>query len=426
MSPEELRRLVAAELPDLPVAVALGGGADSAVAAWGCAMHPGTRAVFVDHDLAGSASLRSAARTLAEFVDLPLVVLAAPVEDGPNLESRARDARWRAIRTELAAGEVVVTGHSRDDLAETVLMNLLRGAGSGGLAAMSTARLDVVRPLLGVSRADLRELAEDLGLPFVDDPANDDPVHLRNRIRADLIPLLDREYQSDVRTTLARTAAHLAADDAILDVAAQAVPLRRDDGALLIPVPLLTTIPRPVAARVVRRALRRLNPPYAGTTSDVDAVLGVAGGGLASASLSSAMSATREGPYVALWAEQPLVPDPVRLDSPGSVRFGAQRLTAIRTATAEVSPRSTVFVDPGVLEGGVTVRASVPGERIDIAEGSKLVRDALAEAAVPVRKRAVWPVLAHDAKIAAVVAVRVAPWARPTGDFAVAVTQEPV
>ncbi len=277
MNAEELREQVIAQLPDAPLVVALGGGADSAVAAWACSRHLPVRAVFVDHAL--EETLLAAAQTLAEHVALPLTVLSAPVEDGANLESRARDARWQGIRANLAPGEVVVTGHSLDDLAETVLINLLRGAGSRGLAAMSVPRNGVVRPLTGASRTDLRGVAETLGLPFVDDPANSDPRHLRSRIRADLIPLLEREYQPGVRATLGRAASHLAGDDAALQTAARQVPMREDAGALLLPIPVLVTLPRPVAERAVRRTLRRIHPPYAGKASDVDTVFFVAAGG---------------------------------------------------------------------------------------------------------------------------------------------------
>lgn len=424
MNAEELRERVIAQLPDAPIVVALGGGADSAVAAWACARSLPVRAVFVDHAIEEPKTLLTAAQTLAEHVALPITVLSAPVGEGANLESRARDARWQGIRANLSPGEVVVTGHSLDDLAETVLINLLRGAGSRGLAAMSVRRNGVVRPLTGTSRAELRLVAETLGLPFVDDPANTDPRHLRNRIRADLIPLLEREYQLGVRATLGRAASHLAGDDAVLQDAARQVPVLQDAGALLLPIPMLVTLPRPVGERAVRRALRRIHPPYAGKASDVDTVFFVAAGGNRSATLSSGVTVSREGPYVALWTEARPVPDAVPLAASGSIGFGDHLVSASRWGAGEPAPISTVVVDRAIVESGLLVRAAAMGERIDIADGTKLVRDALAETGVPVRKRAAWPVLANDAKIAAIVGGRVAPWARPATTGAVAVTRE--
>jgi tRNA(Ile)-lysidine synthase len=424
MRPEDLRRLVAAELADVGVVVALGGGADSAMAAWCCVGHPGARAIFVDHRLAGSPRLRASAEALAASVGLPFTVLSVPVEDGPNLEDRARTARWQAIRADLTGDEVVVTGHSRDDLGESMLMNLLRGAGSAGLAAMAAVRDDIRRPLLGQSRSALRDMAGALDLPFTDDPANEELRHLRNRVRAELVPLLERDYQQGVRENLARAGSNLAADDAQLESAADAIPLREDEGAVLIPIPLLGTTPRPVAARAVRRALRLVNPPYAGSSSDIDSVMAVATGELASVTIGGGLTAAYEPPYVAIWSSAPAIPRPVTLETPGAVTFGRRRITATRVTPGPLGPRSTLLLDPSALEGGVTVRGASDGERIDIDAGTKLVRDALAEARVPPRVRAVWPVLAVGAKIAAIVAVRAAPWARPAGDLAVAVAQE--
>ena len=424
LTPDELRDRVAAVLPDGPIAIALGGGADSAVAAWACVPHPMIRGIFVDHGLEGSADLKTAAVALADELELAVTVLDAPVEAGTNLESRARSARWHAIDASRRGGEVVVTGHSQDDLAETLVMNLLRGAGSHGIAAMADHRHDIIRPLLGVSRVDLRALAEELGLPFADDPANEDPAHLRNRIRADLIPMLERDYRKGVRTTLARAAFLAAADDAALEAAATVIGIVEEDGALLVPTALLNTVPPPVAARAIRRALRRLHPPYAGTAADVDAVLAVAKGERRRVSLTGGVTASWERPYVAVWVSEPIAPEPALLHVSDSVRFGARLITAAATNVSGPKRASTVLVDPAVFHAGVTVRPAAIGERIDIEHGTKLIRDVLAEAGVPVRRRPVWPVLANDAKIAAVVAGRVAPWARPTGESAVAVAEE--
>ncbi|GMQ85423.1 MAG: tRNA lysidine(34) synthetase TilS [Acidimicrobiia bacterium] len=424
LTPAEFRDRVAKALPDVPIAVALGGGADSAVAAWLSAQQPRVRGIFVNHGLEGSADLKAAALALADRLELVVTVLDAPVEGGGNLESRARTARWQAIDADRGPGESVVTGHSQDDLAETLLMNLLRGAGAHGIGAMAAPRSDILRPLLHVSRAELRRLAEELGLPFADDPANEDPAHLRNRIRADLIPLLERDYRHGVRATLARAGFLAATDDAALDEAAAEITVIEEDGAALVPTALLNTVSLPVAARAIRRALRRVHPPYAGSAADVDAVLAVARGDNRRTTLSGGVMASLESPYVALWVSEPIVPESAPLHIKSSVRFGRRLITAVSAGGAGLSRVSTVLVDPAVFDAGLIVRPAGIGERIEIEHGTKLIREVLAEAAVPVRRRPAWPVLANDAKIAAVVAGRVAPWARPSGDSAVAVTEE--
>ncbi|MEA3502601.1 MAG: tRNA lysidine(34) synthetase TilS, partial [Actinomycetota bacterium] len=273
LNSEQLTAAALEHLPDGPLVVALGGGADSAVVAFVAARRLGTRGVFIQHRLAGSADLERAARALGAAVGIVVTVVDAPVEPGPSLEDRARRARWDAFEQEVGEDETVVTGHTRDDQAETVLMNLLRGSGNAGIAGMRRSRPGVVRPLLEFSRSDLRVVATDLDLPFVDDPANADPAHLRNRVRSDLLPALESDYRPGVRKVLARVGSLAAGDDAVIEDLAADIPLIRDAGAILIPTAALVTVPRPVAARVVRGALRRLLAPYAGTTADVDGVL---------------------------------------------------------------------------------------------------------------------------------------------------------
>src|SRR3954468_66893 len=166
------------------VTCAVSGGADSlALLVLACAAGLDVAAVHVDHGLrpgsadeapvVASAAARFGARFRAERVD---------VGDGPNLEARARAARYAVLPPD------VLTGHTADDQAETVLVNLLRGAGIDGLAGM---RQDGRRPLLGLRRRETRALCEQLGLPPVEDPSNDDARFVRNRVRHELLPLMN-------------------------------------------------------------------------------------------------------------------------------------------------------------------------------------------------------------------------------------------
>lgn len=424
MNPDQLATAALEHLPDGPLVVALGGGADSAVAAFVAARRPGTRGVFVRHRLAGSADLEGAARALGTAVGIVVSIVDAPVEPGPALEDRARRARWDAIGREVEENETVVTGHTRDDQAETVLMNLLRGSGNAGIAGMRRSRPGVVRPLLGFSRSDLRVVAEDLGLPFIDDPANDDPVYLRNRVRSDLLPALERDYRPGVRKVLARVGSLAAADDAVIEELAEDIPLIDDDGAMLIPSAALVTVPRPVAARAVRQALRRLLAPYAGTTADVDAVLAVAEERSGTATLSNALIVTREGPFVVIDRGQNETPEPVTITIPSTIQFGGVEISFESIDRPFVTRRSTLLVDPAIFSSDTALRCSTAGERIDIEAGSKTVRTVLAEHGVPVRVRRTWPVIAVGGRIAVIVGIRIAPWARPTLSRVIAITRE--
>jgi tRNA(Ile)-lysidine synthase len=134
-----------------------------------------------------------------------------------------------------------------DDQAETVLVRLLRGSGPDGLAAM---RAGPRHPLLGLRRAETEALCGALGLAPVRDPSNDDPRHLRNRVRAELVPLCAELSGRDPVPLLARLAALAAQDAAFLDAAAAgAVPDPADARAL-------RRAPVALAARSVRRWLR--------------------------------------------------------------------------------------------------------------------------------------------------------------------------
>jgi tRNA(Ile)-lysidine synthase len=192
------------------------GGADS-LALLVLAVASGCRvtAVHVDHglrpgsereaDVVSGAARRFGARFRAERVEL---------EDGPNLEARARRAR------RVVLGPDAATGHTADDQAETVLANLLRGAGVHGLSGM---RAGVRHPLLALRRADTVALVGHLGLHPVADPSNDDPRHLRNRIRHELLPLCSDLARRDVVPVLARQAGALAGDADLLDALASLV-----------------------------------------------------------------------------------------------------------------------------------------------------------------------------------------------------------
>jgi len=196
--------------PGSPLTCAVSGGPDSLallVLARAAGCH--VVAVHVDHGLregsgAEAEVVVAAASRFGASVRLERLVL----EDGPNLEERARDARRAVI------GDGAATGHTMDDQAETVLANLLRGAGLAGLAGM---RSGAIHPLLGLRRKETEALCAHLGLEPVRDPSNHDPRFLRNRIRAELLPLCDDIADRDVVPVLARQASVLAADSDLLE-----------------------------------------------------------------------------------------------------------------------------------------------------------------------------------------------------------------
>jgi tRNA(Ile)-lysidine synthase len=241
------------------VTCAVSGGADSlALLALATAAGCRTTAVHVDHglrpgsereaDVVAAAAGRFGAAFRAERVE---------VTSGPNQEERARTARYDV----LPAG--VLTGHTADDQAETMLLNLLRGAGLDGLAGMRGDR----RPLLGLRRWETHALCAGLGLTWIDDPSNASREHRRNRIRHELLPLLDDIAARDLPPVLARQAALLRDEADLLDQLATTID--PTDARALRQAPI------PLARRAVRRWLTREHPPDA---ASVERVLGVVAG----------------------------------------------------------------------------------------------------------------------------------------------------
>jgi tRNA(Ile)-lysidine synthase len=194
------------------------------------------------------------------------------VAPGPNLEARARDARYRALeQARVALGaDVALVGHTADDQAETVLLNVLRGAAASGLAGMAPRHGTVVRPLLGVRRADTRALCDALDLPVLDDPMNDDRAFRRVAIRHDVLPYLSALAERDLVPVLARQAEILRSDSEYLDVlAARAWPGDEEPRAAT-----LSALPVPLARRALRQWLGAPPPSMA----EIERVLAVAAG----------------------------------------------------------------------------------------------------------------------------------------------------
>ncbi|MFF3852077.1 tRNA lysidine(34) synthetase TilS [Micromonospora sp. NPDC002575] len=229
-----------------PVLVACSGGADSlALAAAAAFVAPRlgrpVGLVTVDHALQAGSDRRA-----ADVATWALGAGFAPAEavrvdvagrpGGP--EAAAREARYQALAEAARrhGAAALLTGHTRDDQAETVLLALARGAGPRGLAGMPPRRdlsgVPLLRPLLGVSRAQTRKACAALGLTPWEDPHNADPSYARARVRADALPALVRALGPGVVDNLARTARLAAADAAALDeLAAAALPATSSAGS---------------------------------------------------------------------------------------------------------------------------------------------------------------------------------------------------
>ncbi|WP_044873781.1 tRNA lysidine(34) synthetase TilS [Pseudomonas sp. LFM046] len=212
--------------------VAFSGGLDSTVLLYLLARLarrealPPLCALHVHHGLQPAADAWPAhCQKVCDELGIPLKVLRVTVDAGPSLERAAREARYTAFMGELGRGEVLLSAQHRDDQAETLLFRLLRGAGVRGLAGMPASRPlgqgSLVRPLLTVSRAELEAFARAEGLAWVEDPSNADTDLARNFLRHVILPALQARWPR-VAESLARSAAHMAEADALLNELARA------------------------------------------------------------------------------------------------------------------------------------------------------------------------------------------------------------
>jgi len=254
------------------VLVACSGGPDSlalaAVAAYFARRghvdgHPvSVGAVVVDHQLQpGSADVAGAtAVALRELGLSPVQIRTVDVAStGMGPEAAARDARHAALEAaadDTGAGAILL-GHTLDDQAEQVLLGLARGSGTRSLAGMRPSRDRLLRPFLGLRRADTLAICDAEGLDPWHDPSNADPSFARSRTRVEVLPLLEEKLGPGVAESLARTAAILQLDaDYLEDVAEDTyLRLREQDGAgISLPEEALRELAPAVRFRVIAKA----------------------------------------------------------------------------------------------------------------------------------------------------------------------------
>jgi tRNA(Ile)-lysidine synthase len=242
------------------ISCAVSGGPDSMAllvlaVATGCEV----TAIHVDHGLrTDSENEFQIVENLAKSLGANFISKTIRVEPGTNLEARARASRFEVMPHD------VMTGHTADDQAETVLINLLRGAGLAGLAGMQRNQR---HPILALRRTQTHQLCRELKIEVVEDPTNTDPKFQRNRIRHELIPLMDVIAQRDVAAILDRQADLFREDSMLLDDLAKKIDVT--DAKLLAVAPVA------LARRAIRQWLTEIYPPDAAT---VERVLEVARG----------------------------------------------------------------------------------------------------------------------------------------------------
>lgn len=387
----------------VPVVVGCSGGTDSlALLALARAAGLDPVAVHVDHGLrAGSGEEARRVATAAERLGARWTACSVRVTPGPGLEERARDARHAVLddeRERLGATATLV-GHTRDDQAETVLLNTLRGAATTGLAGIPPVRGRIVRPVLDLGRSDTAEVCARLGLDPLDDPMNADRRFRRAWIRREVLPALEAGTGRDLREILAQQAGILREESELLDELADEVLVAAADRSGRLRAREVLAAPAALARRAVRRWL--VGTPPAGPPPprrDVEEVLLVARGTRSAAELGGSRRVERSGGWLTLLdrsgpeTSRPAGGWGVEGPVPGTLRGGEVDVeTWVERSAPAVWPdgRWTCVLDADRVGPAAGLRTAEPDERFRPLgmTGSKPLGRLLAEAGVPARER---------------------------------------
>lgn len=359
--------------------------------------------------------LRETARRDEKFVrdwcgrrGVPLVVGLEDVagyarREGLSLEEAGRTLRYRFLgQAALEAGcPLIATGHHAGDSAETVLMNLIRGCGLKGLAGIPERRDNIVRPMLEVSRGEIEAYLKEHGVPHVEDETNDDVNYTRNKVRHQLLPLLE-ELNPQAAAHIAAAARRLREDEE--ELSRQAAPLAAEgldipDGVAL-PVRVLREAPRPLALRACAGLLERAG--LGAQAVHLERVLALALGDdpSAGADLPGGRAYRQYELLVLAPGADPEPPAPAQLRE-GEQAWGEWRIwctPAPCPAKAYISPWEFYLRPEAYL-----VRPRREGDRLTLGRRpEKTVKKLMIEGKVPARRRARVPVLALGGRAAAV------------------------
>jgi tRNA(Ile)-lysidine synthase len=391
--------------------VAFSGGADSTALLGLLAALPAVkgrlRALHIDHGLhPRSPSWARACAASARALKVPYGSrrLRLTRGRGQSVEALARSGRYAALAQALKPAEVLLTAHHLEDQLETVLLQLLRGAGLPGLAAMpavaTLGRGYLVRPLLGVDRAQLRAWVEARGLACLEDPSNRDDALDRNYLRHQVLPTILRRWPGAART-LTRSARHIAEAQGLLDELAAADVARAADGAALT-VTSLRALPLPRRRNALRwwisqagftlpdaRRLQELAVTLLAARAGANPLVswGQAQVQRHAGRLTLGAARTATAPYDITWA--------VRRKSSLTLPGGAGQLELVASRQG--------LIDGAALPAQLRVRTRRGGERLRPRAGgpSRTLKSLLQNEAIGLRERQQLPLLFAGAELVA-------------------------
>ena len=397
--------------------VLISGGADSAAAATGLVEALGPTQVVGLHLNYGlrpdSDRDERTCEDLCGRLGIELEVERPELGSG-NVQAEARAARYVAAERLRLARELdwVATGHTKTDLAETVLYRLATSPGRRALLGLRARRGHLVRPILSLEREETRRLVQEAGLPFSDDPTNTEPLFARNRIRNEVLPVL-REIGPEADATIAETHAELAEEGETLDrLAAQALSesgadvagaIGRDVLAELDPV-----IRRLVLRQLAERAAGEQVPLGRARAAEIWRLVNQPEGGVIE--LGGGVEAQAEHGHVRFSFGAATEPAERTLTVPGVCRFGTWEVRAeLERDVPPAAGPDLAVLDPEKVGQSVTVRAWRDGDRMRPLGlgGTKSLQDLFTDRKVPRSLRHALPVVTANGRIAWIAGVAV-------------------
>jgi tRNA(Ile)-lysidine synthase len=407
------------------IVIGLSGGGDSVAltsALLGLRKRMGLKlaAAHLNHRLRGDESDRDEEFVRAMCARLGLELQVERAEglgtiSAANLEERARDARREFLRraADRVGADFIALGHHRDDQAETVLMRLMRGAGAAGMAAMAERGPErLIRPMLLISRAEIREYLSDCAIPFVEDSSNSSRDFLRNRIRGELLPMLERDYAPGLGARLVEVADEMRSLDALVSaMGARELDAMRIGGGVL-DVSGFGAVDRAVQAATIRLFVaERMGSLRKISRAHVEAMreLIVAGGPSDSVDLPDGWHAERKYNYFRLAHERErlaatdaaaagfsvaIAADGITMVEASGFKFEASTLAATGASMPDNLSVAT-FDAAKIAETGLIARSFMNGDRMRPVgmRGTRKVQDIFVDRKLPRARRERFPVV---------------------------------
>ena len=324
-----------------------------------------------------------------------------------GLEETARDMRYAFLNgtADRMGADFIATAHNADDNAETLLLHLLRGCGLNGLTGIRPLRGRLIRPMLEVTRAQVEEYLRVYGIPHVEDSSNAADEYLRNRLRHQVLPLLEElapGFTERSRATIARLRAdedELSRQGAALCGQALDIP-----EGIAVPVRVLAEAPRALAVRAVRLLLARLKAGDTGcTAAHLEAAAELCRGTDPSArvDLPGGITVRRQYDLLVLSRQTGKEPPPPLPLALGENRWGDWTVLceqAVCPGKAYLSPEE-FWLRPGEY----LIRSRTPGDRLKLGpRPERTVKRLMIDQKIPALRRGHIPVLAAEGGAAAV------------------------